>query len=143
MKTNLIDYKIFDVADTQALFECKGNNKKYLFINIAEKTDVVITLDFVTKVLAAVNHDINEDCVVLTQAKPYHFKDIVQQFACKKAIFFGQRPSYIGLQIDTKFYAPLELMGCEMLFAYPLSMIEKDPNQKKLLWDAMKVMFKI
>lgn len=143
MKTSLIDYKIFKVEDVLSVAPCKGNNKKHLFINIVEKPGVEITLDFVTKVLSAVNHDINDDCVVLVQTAPYLFRDILQQYNCTKAIFFGQRPTNIGLNVDTKFYAPMHLLDCELLFAYPLSMIEQDAAQKKLLWDAMKIMFAV
>jgi hypothetical protein len=143
LKISLIDYKIFDIENSSTIAECKGNNKKHLFINIVEKPGVEITLDFVTKVLSAVHHDLNEDCVVLVQTAPYFFKDILQEYNCTKAIFFGQRPTNIGLNIDTKFYAPMHLLGCELLFAYPLSMIEQDSTQKKLLWDAMKIMFEV
>ena len=144
MKPLLIDYKIFNIENTDNIeIPYKGKNNKQLFINIVEKSDVTIDLAFLTKILGAVAHDIDQDCLLLDTQISVQLRDVLSQHEIKKAIFFGQRPSNIGLHIEGALYKTIEISGCKLFFAHPLSMIEANGEYKKLLWSEMKNLFEI
>ena len=149
INNNILDnpffaYKIFNIEEIENLnLPYKGKNNKQLFINIVEKSNVVIDLSFLTKILNAVQHDIEEDCLLLDTQISVQLRDVLSQNTIRRAIFFGQRPSNIGLHIEGSLYKTIEISGCKLFFAHPLSMIEANGEYKKLLWSEMKNLFEI
>ncbi len=143
MNSQLINFKIVPKIEKDTILkDCKGNNAKGVFLLYkALETEQV---PFLTKILAAVQLDMEEDVLVFagTNTQTFSLSDISESHSLKKAIIFGFSPQHIGLQVQFQKYQLYTIGGIQYLFADSLMDIESTKTKKSLLWGALQKMFK-
>ncbi len=141
MDAGFIDYEIFPLKENLDNF-CSGGNKKQLFLGMAGENQAD-TVNFVEKIMASVNYDVKNDALTLflTQSPSFSFKLLDNKFHFKQAIFFGIKPQEAGLKLNVLPYQPLEVAGTQYLFCDSLKKIQEEPNLKRQLWEALKLIF--
>ena len=99
--------------------------------------------DFLAKVLAAVNLNLEKDTLfaAIPAPEPVNFSTDLKRKQPEYVIVFGLQPSQLGLTIETPLYRPVAFYGVTWLFADALSELEPDKNRKGQLWLALKQMF--
>ncbi|HRI59149.1 MAG TPA: hypothetical protein PK228_05490 [Saprospiraceae bacterium] len=99
--------------------------------------------DFLTKILAAANLNLEKDTLFaeIPLSEPVHFSTDLKRTGAEQVLVFGLLPAQLGLTIEIQYYRPFEFYGVTWLFADALSVLEPDKNRKGQLWSALKQMF--
>jgi hypothetical protein len=99
--------------------------------------------DFLTKVLAAANLNLEKDTLfaAIPASEPVNFSTDLKRKQPEHVLVFGLHPSQLGLTIETPLYRPIAFYGVTWLFADALSVLEPDKSRKGQLWSALKQMF--
>ena len=142
MQHPFFDFKIITVSDPKNIIDqCSGNAQKGIFI-CYPTTDESMA-NFLTKILSAVKLNLKADVLILTKTpdNDFSFSPLAKELGIQKAIFFGQSPQTVGLQINCPKYQPFQLNDCLFLFADDLASISANQQLKKLLWNALKEIF--
>lgn len=149
MQSHFLDFKVFAAPEASAGKErCVGDGKKQVLVicQAAEANEAL--LDFLGRILGAVNLDPRRDVrlYTITPAKAISLSGIRRDFPFEKAILFGVEPGQAGLQFTPARYQPVELAGVRYLFADDLQeiYIERQQGKKKraaALWNSLREMF--
>lgn len=110
---------------------------------LAEPAAATANRDFLTKVLAAANLNLEKDTrfAEIPPNMPVHFSADMQHNKPAQVVVFGLQPAQIGLSVSMPLYQPVEFYGCTWLFADALSVLEPDKTRKGQLWSCLKQMF--
>lgn len=142
MKHPFLDFKIISVSDTKNIIsQCSGNTQKGIFISYSTSDETMV--DFLAKILSAVELDLQSDVLILrkTPNNDFSFSSFSQEINIQKVVLFGIPPQSIGLQINYQKYQPINRNNCLFLFADELATISANQQLKKLLWNALKEIF--
>lgn len=110
---------------------------------LAEPAAGALHRDFLAKVLAAANLNLDKDTLFaeIPPSEPVHFSGVLQHNKPAQVLVFGLSPAQIGLTAAIPPYRPVEFYGSTWLFADALSTLEPDKNLKGQLWACLKQMF--
>ena len=138
--------QIFAVNDSQMLLQnAIGSNSKGLLVVANTPRPELITL--LEKILKAVHHDLSHDALLLNIQKPtpLSFVDLCRKSdsSITKAIFFGQSPASVGLNINATLYQYITLDQYQILFVDDLARIHDDQQLKQKLWKSLQEMFSV
>jgi len=121
-----------------------GTNKKGLLVTISTGEIEAMT-PFLAKILSAIKFELSKDALLLelTNKDKWSFMDLCHMAdkPIEKAIFFGQSPNEVGLNIVAQKYTLVHVGGKTLMFADSLTKISEDATVKKLLWGQLQVMF--
>ena len=142
MNSQLINFNIIPKTEKGTILKhCKGDNAKGIFLlyNISEAEQI----PFLSKILAAVQLDMQRDVIALasTNAQSFSLSDVNTDLLIKKVIVFGFMPPHIGLQVQFQKYQLYTIGQIQYLFADSLEVIESTKANKTLLWGALQKMF--
>ncbi|OUW78077.1 MAG: hypothetical protein CBD74_11180 [Saprospirales bacterium TMED214] len=104
--------------------------------------DVPETHAFMEKVMKAANRD-QSSYELRFCSGDESLGDFFQMDNLQYLIFFGIRPSNFELQFHPKAYQPYEIAGKKIVFSGGISWMKDRAEDKKKLWEAMKMMFDI
>jgi hypothetical protein len=144
LNNSYLDYKVFVVSDTSKINEkLSGDNGKYILIVTSEDDDAEM-VTFLEKILTAVKIQLQTDCLILRGMDSSDFpsfSDIVKNHKIDKALVFGFKASDLGLVFQTPQYFITEILDYKFLFVDNLSIIFKQVEKKKALWDNLQLLF--
>ena len=143
LNSSFLDFKIINIKNAEKILsDCQGNSASAIFIGFLKEDEA--KLDFLTKILSAVKLNLNTDVCYLIKTKEndFSFSTLNVDNRFDKAIFFGIPPQKVGLQINYLKYRLFKISNCQYLFADDLSTIAQNQQKKKLLWQALQVLFK-
>ncbi len=141
-----LSFKLFDSFEQADLWRnATGSNAKGLLILSAE--DEALSddlLNFLKKVLEAVNMQLEDDALFLFTTPGKHFSStqIRREKDIRVLLSFGLPANHIGLHWSVRLYEPVEQNGCRFLFAERLSQIQNNREKKLKLWKALQEIFK-
>lgn len=143
----LSDFLKFDVFPNISISE----DLNFIYKNIAKKTLIVINsndkdnLDFLTKILKAIQFDITQDVILLAldKGKVVRLTDINKNVnvLMENVLLFGVSPKMLSLQFNLPKYYDLKINDILFLGADTLSTITKNQAKKKQLWLALQKIF--
>ena len=141
MDVGFMDYEIFPLIEGPDKL-CSGGNEKQLFLGVGGDYGADLA-GFLEKIMAAVHYDVQRDALtfLLTQAAPFSFKALANKYQFQQAVFFGIKPSDAGLKLNALPFQPLQVGSIQYLFCGSLKNIQEEPNAKRQLWEALKLMF--
>jgi len=120
----------------------RGSNQKHLII--VYRTDAAAFDEvFLTKILSAVQYDLEQDTTLIELREDQHFsfQNISQILTPRHLISLGLSPKELGLNLVNQLYQPINIENCCFLFANKLSEIAEDKNKKGALWGCLQTMF--
>ncbi len=120
-----------------------ANGKKVLVVLVGVPRDSSL-FQYLTKIIAAVDLDIEKDVglLTLTNDEAFSFSGLTGKMTIDKAVFFNVPPKRAGLNINYIKYQPLSLQNRRLLFADDLGTIQGSKELRLALWNALKAMFK-
>ena len=135
------------MGDTTSLkrFTISGENKKglvLLFSLPGEAFAVLPKNDFLTKILAAINHT-PSDVAYINLEKQYavNIFDLSKETKVQQVVAFGSSLIDLATGFQVNLYKPAGIGQIPLLLAEPLHLIENDVNRKKQLWSGLKAIF--
>lgn len=142
--SNLLDFKIFLSPDMDnILTQCKGQNQKKLLI-VYENNEVHVALEaFLAKILKAVQHDIEEDILLLRiqTGQTFSLTALCQEWDIEHCISFGVSGKRMGMHIHYPTYQPFRFHDLNFLMVDGLDKVEGEVLLKKSLWGCLQKMF--
>ena len=124
----------------RSISDCKSGVDVVLVLNAED--DVPETHAFMEKVMKAANRD-QSSYELRFCSGDESLGDFFQMDNLQYLIFFGIRPSNFELQFHPKAYQPYEIAGKKIVFSGGISWMKDRAEDKKKLWEAMKMMFDI
>ena len=125
-------------VDRASISSCKSGVDVVLVLN--EKDDLPETHAFLEKVMKAANRD-KSSYELWFCSGDEALGELFQMESLNYMIFFGIRPSNFDLQFHPKAYAPYEIAGKKIVFSGGIAWMKDRADDKKKLWEAMKMMF--
>lgn len=121
----------------------KGGFAKGIWVLAAAEPEQSDNLDFLKKVLAAAQLDLERDTLFAEIApdEPVDMAACLRLKPADKVLVFGIPPEQLGLHIQAAAFQPIAFYGVTWLFADALSVLAPDKTKKGLLWTALKGMF--
>ncbi len=121
-----------------------GKNTKKVLIVLADIQKDNPLFQYLTKIVAAVDLDIEKDVglLILTNNDGFSFSKIVGKMTIETAIFFDVSPRRAGLNINYIKYQWLFIQNRHLLFADDLATIQDSKDLRMALWNALKSLFK-
>lgn len=150
MSTSFLDYKVFvpgESADQQQ--KLKGKHSKELLLLLVAHEQQAELLDFLKKILNAVQFDLEEDTAYLdiNAGEAVNVASLAGINSSKTVICFGFLLPQLGFHFEIPNYYPFKHQGITYLFVDDLLAIyeERQAGGKKLsgaLWKCLQEMFK-
>lgn len=135
-----------DAAEVAA--RCVGENTKQTFIVFQQDERVEELLQFLTKILAAVQLDLQKDVKLLAvePQEQFSFIQLSKIFEIQKLLSFGISPNRMGINFQTIPYTISKHENRSFIFADDLKKIleERQQGGKRMsgeLWKALKALF--
>lgn len=138
------DELIFIAPERIALdFSVGGFARQVWVLALAEPLSAAANRDFLAKVLAASNLNLEKDTLFaeIPASESVSFSTDLQRKKPERVLVFGLSPAQLGLTIEVPLYKSISFYGLEWLFADALSVLEPDKNKKGQLWSVLKQMF--
>lgn len=136
---NAAIYKAKDIVSNPGIL---GKNKKQILIvcNDFDKSEIA---DFLTKIMSAVNTDLQEDTSILNlkETDSVSWSNLVKTTKPEKVIFFGIEPARIGLHLKLMKYQNNSWSDMKILASDSLEEIIADKYKKSMLWRELQVLF--
>lgn len=150
MNTSFLDYKVFVPGEsTEQAQQLKGAHAKGLFLLFAHHEQETELLDFLKKILSAVQFDLDLDTAYLgcNASEPINVASLAGINASKTVICFGFSLPQLGFHFEIPKYYPFQHQGVTYLFVDELWAIyeERQAGGKKLsgaLWKCLQELFK-
>lgn len=149
MNTSFLDYKVFvpgESAEQQQ--KLKGKHAKGLLLLFVSHEQQAELLDFLKKILVAVQFDLDEDTAYLdfNATAAINVASLAAINASKTVICFGFPLPQLGFHFEIPNYYPFKHQGTTYLFVDDLLAIyeERQAGGKKLsgaLWKCLQEMF--
>ena len=132
-------YKISNNNDNIGIIYDNDIRQTLILINKPDE----IHLDFLSKILGAIQYDITKDVLLIAieQKTQINLTSILKNVDISKIIVFDIAPNDIGLNCRLPNYFPLEINERSFLLVDSLSQISKNKVKKKDLWIALQKMF--
>jgi DNA polymerase III psi subunit len=141
---DFLNFDVFPNVKTDGYVTCiyEKNAKKTLIIvdnNDAEE------LDFLAKILKAIQYDISEDVILFPLEKGKHInlsafnKNLPTEIYF--VLLFGVEVNQLGLQFKLPNYYPLKVNNMTFLSADTLASISKNKSLKMKLWQNLQQLF--
>ncbi len=142
LKLNFFNATIYSCKDISSQINSTGNNSKGILIICQNFNNSEIS-DFLKKILAAVNTDLESDCALydINPDTQIAWSEIIRSKKQEKVIFFGIEPAQLGLHLKLVKYQLLDWNGMKLLFSDSLEQILADKNKKGFLWRELQLMF--
>ena len=131
--------RLYNIARA-SISSCKSGVDVVLVLNAED--DVPETHVFLDKVMKAANRDQSSYELRFCSGGD-SLGDFFQMEKLQFLIFFGIRPSNFDLQLHPKAYQPYEIRGKKIVFSGGIAWMKDRAEDKKKLWEAMKMMFDI
>ncbi len=121
----------------------QGRFAKGIWILAAAEPAQAENLDFLKKVLAAAQLDLERDTLFaeIPPGEPVDMAATLRIKPAEKVLVFGIPPQQLGLHIEAPVFQPVVFYGATWLFADALSVLAPDKTKKGLLWTALKSIF--
>jgi len=134
------DYSIYDIpAHTD---KSTVSLNKELVIIVDDDAYANEAQNLLTKILSAVNQDINQAQVVaLKEKKPIDF--IQDNDLNRLIIIFGMTQERCGLQVEQRLYLPVSISNSTYIFSSALNILPKEKEERRALWNALKKYYKL
>lgn len=141
---DFLNFDVFPNVEIDAVVNCiyEKNAKKTLIIvnnNNAEE------LDFLGKILKAIQYDISEDVILFPLEKEKHINlsAFNKKFPTEIdfVLLFGIEANQLDLQFKLPNYYPLKVNNMTFLSADSLASISKNKNLKMKLWGNLQQLF--
>ena len=147
--SQFLDFSIISLKEPDELLQqCEGSNQKKLLVVFDENDENEERKEFLKKILAAAQFDLQKDTLLLKITPKDSFSFIA--FRTKAAdrfgeidnmLVFGFPQKHFGINVNSQNYQPFHFYGCGFLFADALSELEKNKNLKAALWQGMQQLF--
>ncbi len=141
----LLYFRLFNAFERDDIRSCLiGNNAKSILVLVAENQEISDDLlEFLSKILQAVNINLRQDIALLqvTPESSFGFIQMARKFPVEKLLSFGLPAKRLGLHWRYTPYKPIEKINRRFLFAERLSQIQNDRQRKLLLWKGLQEMF--
>lgn len=138
VKNNLLN------EDKWAFF---GRNEKNILIIVNEKNIAFLAdedLNFLMGILTACSLSMADVALVNYFKKPeIKYTDLMEKFTPKKIIFFGAELASLNFPLQFPHYQLQKYNYQTYLSAPALSILAKDVQQKKQLWNCLKTLFPV
>lgn len=99
-------------------------------------------IQFLGKVLKAVNRDIEKDTYLINDLDTPTLKTINKLVDFTKVLVFGMNPKEIGLHVRINPYQLFSFQDKQFLFSQSLNTIANNVEQKKIFWAQLQLMFR-
>jgi len=142
LKLDFFNAPVYNCKDISTKIRPIGQNAKGILIICQNYKNTEIA-DFLKKILAAVNTDIDMDTAIIDiqVANEIAWSELTGSNKHEKVIFFGVNPADMGLHIKLARYQLLNWNGMKILFSDSLEQILVDKNKKGFLWRELQLMF--
>ncbi|MCB0675112.1 MAG: hypothetical protein KDC30_00345 [Saprospiraceae bacterium] len=123
----------------------QGENRKQLLVVSGDELPATEEqIDFLQKILSAVQHDLQQDALFLntTRAQRLSFTQICRATPVQNTLVFGLQPAELGLHWRLPPYRVFRRQERAFLFADPLRELQQNQELKRQLWEALQAMFK-
>ena len=137
------EFDYYEIPATQdLLLSAKGNNKKKVLVLTESHLDGP-QHSLLKKILSAVDHDLDEDCLLKTLEPGYQYplRDHLESGEVQKVLAFGISPESLGTQLSPSLYRLIQIEETRLVFASPLARIAENKEEKQALWAQMKHLF--
>ncbi len=126
------------------LEDAVGNNQKKVLVICQDPKQQTELLDFLKKILGAIDLDIDNDISLLKAKKGslYSFIGARNKIAFDKMLVFGLPAADLGLNIKAQPYKIINIENCQLLFSDGLAAITSDKKLKGALWSSLQLLFK-
>lgn len=149
MNTSFLDYKVFVPGESaKQQQKLKGKHAKGLLLLFVSHEQQVELLDFLKKILVAVQFDLEEDTAYLdfNATEAVNVASLAAINASKTVICFGFPLPQLGFHFEIPNYYPFKHQGTTYLFVDDLLTIyeERQAGGKKLsgaLWKCLQEIF--
>ena len=121
----------------------QGRFAKGVWILFAAEEGSLDNIDFLKKVLAAAQLDLDGDTFFaeVPEAEPLDMAAALRIKPATQVLVFGIPPRQLGLHVEAPLFQPFSFYNTTWLFADALSILAPDKTKKGLLWTALKTMF--
>jgi hypothetical protein len=143
--TLLSDFLNFDIYQLQN----NADNLEIIHDNNARHTLILMTskdkeqLDFLGKILKAVQYDITQDVLLISlpQETQIDLTKMMRDVDISRVILFGIPLKDIGIHYNLPNYRPVTINSKTFLLAEKLGQISNNQLKKKDLWNALQKVF--
>jgi hypothetical protein len=137
------DELIYLAPEQSVLEGAEGSFARKALILVQAEPEFAGNRDFLTKVLSAVQLDLERDALLATATPGTALRLMpdLRKNQTEYVLVFGIPPAQLGLNIETSLYRTVFFYGIHWLFADKLSALEPDRAKKGLLWTALKQLF--
>lgn len=142
LNSGIFDFPVFPIWEN-ALAEGNGLNNKKILVCLSDQKGPAVQ-EFLQKVIASVGVDLHNDAFELYLPTGYqiNFSTLDHEKGFNTALFFGLRPTDVGLNLNAQKYQPLSYLDKTYLFSDALEVIQNKPELKRPLWEGLKAVFK-
>ena len=142
LKLNFFNAPIYSCKDISSQIQTTGNNSKGILVICQNFNNSEIS-DFLKKILAAVNTDIDVDCALLDikYDTEITWSELMRSKKQEKVLLFGIEPAQLGLNLKLVKYQLLNWNGMKILYSDSLEHVLADKNKKGFLWRELQLMF--
>lgn len=119
--------------------------EKSTLVFYAESDNTEEALSFLKKVLMAVHLTPEQNVLLLCLTANTYFSSATWLHTpnIAQVLVFGLKPSQIGLHINATLHESFLFNGKSFIFSAAIHQLIDNPQEKKALWGAMKVMFQL
>ena len=143
--TLLSDFLNFDIYQLQN----NADNLEIIHDNNARHTLILMNskdkeqLDFLGKILKAVQYDITQDVLLISlpQETQIDLTKMMRDVDISSILLFGIPLSKVGIHYNLPNYRPITINSTTYLLAEQLGQISKNQMKKKELWTALQKVF--
>lgn len=142
--SDFLDFDVYpNMSNTNDLNYIHDNNAKNTLI-VVHSTDID-SLEFLTKILKAINFDITQDVILLSidKGQKVRLTDIKKNVnnSIENVLLFGISSDELGVQFNLPSYYSLKINNTNFLRADALATVSKNQTKKKQLWQSLQKMF--
>ena len=144
LKNSFLDYQIFHTPElSEFSAQLAGANARQVLVGFFDEQSVERE-DYLKKIMSAAKLNLLEDCLILRgshETKFPSFIDMQHTHNVQKAVFFGIKPSELGLNLEIPPYQPIVFNNCVFLFVDKISIIEPSKERRAALWACLQKIF--
>jgi len=142
-KMFVTDELLFVLPERAVESLAEGQFARRILVLALEESAALGNRDFLTKILAAAQLDLNRDCLFdqIPSGEPFSTPRFIREKHPAQVLVFGLPPAQLGLTAQIPLYQTIEFYNTQWLFADALSVLEPDKTKKGLLWTALKALF--
>lgn len=133
-----------DISKKDVLKFDYTNNDKHTFIIYRKKSEQIVEIiAFLTKMLKAVQYNIETDVVLLgiNENISVPFAQLKSDFFVKKIISFGVSKEQFSIHGNIRQYVPTKVGNYEFLLSDSLDVLMSHNAKKRQLWGGLKQLF--